>query len=79
MNKKRIIAVLSIWSFIHLILFVKYGSVIRSKGEVFWGTHDCWLGKGDICGYDITEFLLYVGSAWLIFVLYYYLKGDNKA
>lgn len=74
--KKKLIALLSIWSFMHFILFLNGGSLFTSTGDVLWGTHDC-LGVKGICQYDITEFVLFVGGAWLIFVLYYYLKHDK--
>ena len=83
MEKKKVIASLSVWSFVHFALFMFNGgfsSPIR-KREAFYPFTNVYPIERyfDLHYYDITELLVYVGGAWLAFFLYYYLKDDNKA
>lgn len=87
MNKKTrlIISGLSIWTFINLILLFKdFGRILQGN----FGTGDYFYpftyAEGHIMNdeyfdatyYDFTEFLVYAGTPWLVYLLYNFI---NKA
>jgi len=79
MEKKKVIAILAIWSFVHFILYMFGGGGhgiyhVHEEREIIY-PFQCF----ELADYDITELTIYVGGAWLAFFLYYYLKDDNKA
>ena len=88
-KEKKIIAGLIVWTFTHIVLWA-YGNFSFGEWEPkeffypFVKT-DFPYPTGLIGStvsyphlytvYDFTEFLIYVGGAWLIFFLYKYLKA----
>jgi len=84
MKKKSVIAVLTFWSFVHFVLFMFGGSFGDRYKKFFPFTYKMvYFGSGDweitqyfdVSYYDIIELTAYVGGAWLIFFLFYYLKN----
>lgn len=76
MRKKKVIAILSVWTFIHTILLV--AGIISDNDLATQGGQFCPNDYGSGNMYDITEFLFYVGGAWLWYFLYHYLKSDKE-
>lgn len=79
-QKKKVIAFLSVWSFVHFTLFIfGYNRWTGDESKYFFPiTDDFWNnGHFEVEYYDMTELIVYVGGAWLIFFLYYYLNEDK--
>jgi hypothetical protein len=73
---KKVVVILSLWSFIHLVIFVMSFNSYRYLKTYFFPFFD-WdnyeIGGHHLSTYDLSEFLVYVGGAWLVFFLYKYL------
>jgi hypothetical protein len=95
MKKKSVIAVLTVWSFVNLVLLMfgdyRYSNFtsffpftyeerthITSKISAYRTFEEVSTVKVteyfSVEDYDFIEFIAYVGGAWLIFLLCYYLK-----
>lgn len=101
-NKRIIISVLALWSFIHVVLFflgggglgIKiitymksgYEGVFVKNSSQFFPFESDYALNGEVFVtdvgehvdrlqyYDITEFLVYAITPWLIFVLYNFIQ-----
>ena len=68
---KVILAILSIWTFIHCYLIITdlfYSSTTREGDNT--GKRFMYCSRYNLNYYHYTEFFIYVGGAWLCFLLY---------
>lgn len=85
--EKIVISVLSIWSFVNAYVLLKYfgGDSFKKEWVIKIYQRDLFypftsspnFRKYDIRFYDYIEFFVYVGGAWLIYLLYRYFKGNK--
>lgn len=79
-NQRIILSLYIVWTFIHLIFLTIAENISSPSIKYFWPFK---MGEGwtIIDGipqfYDLTEFLVYVGSPIIIYIIYILIKKKN--
>jgi hypothetical protein len=84
MKKKTYISILSAWTFLHLILALMYSGGVNeylSLENLYPFCEKCLSGEYEYAGindievyYDYSEFVLFAGTPWLAYLLWWYNK-----